>query len=462
MNYSRKIIGFTALGMLCILSDRALAQSANAYRVFEPSETFDLKFSLLNRFDFLEGQFRKANTGTSDQLFTSRFIVDGEYRNDSFQLNFEIADTRQALADDGSPVNSRTNGALDLQQLYATWRWEDAFANGDDVQLQVGRQTVNLEARRLVARSISIEPTSFTGVALDYERANGDQLKAFSYAPVLRFPNNRADIIDNKIEWNEESKGARFSGLFATLPNLLPNLSSQLYVFHLDEQDDGEEQYADLEIVTFGARVFKSAAVNQFDFDLQTAWQTGESRASSNPLDTRDLDHQAAFYHLDVGYTFDMPLRTRMQLLLDYATGDDDPADNENNRFDALFGARRAGFGQTSIYGPIWRTNLSSIGARATINFTPQLNLVVTLRDYDLASSKDSWGSTGWRDATGQSGVELGQHLETRLRWSAIPGNLMVDTGLMWLDSGEFAEKVSLGTASSVSRFFYLQTLLSF
>ncbi len=341
---ARKGAGFSALGICLVLGNSVQAQNATPYRLLEPSESFELKFSLLNRVDLLDGQFRKANNGSSDQLFTSRFLADGEYRNESLQLNFEIADTRQALADDGTPVNSRTSGALDLQQLYMTWRWDDAFAGSDDLQVRVGRQTVNLEARRLVARSISIEPHSFTGVAFDLDRANGDQFKAFYYAPVLRFPNNRADIIDNKIEWNEESKGARFSGLFATLPNLLPSLRSELYVFHLKEQDDGAEQYADLDLTTFGARIQKPAATGQLDFEVQTAWQLGESRVSSNPIDNRDLDHRAAFYHLDIGYTFNTVLRPRVQLLYDYASGDDSPADNENNRFDSLFGARRADF----------------------------------------------------------------------------------------------------------------------
>ncbi len=445
-----------------MLSNGALAQNESAYRLLAPSEKFDLKFSLLNRIDVLDGQFRNANVGTSDQLFTSRFIADGEYRHESFQLNFEIADTRQALADEGTPVTSRTSGALDLQQLYVSWRWDDAFAGSDDVQLQVGRQTLDLEARRLVARSISIEPHSFTGITVDLDRANGDQWKVFHLAHVIRYPNNRADIIDNKIEWNEESKGSRFSGVYGSLPNLFPQLNSQVYVFHLKEQDDGVEQYADLSIINFGARVFKPAATGAFDFDLQTAWQVGESRASSNPLDVVDLDHRAAFYHFDAGYTFDTPLRPRVQLIYDYATGDDDPNDGENNRFDALFGARRAGFGQTSIYGPYWRTNFSSLGVRGTINFNPQLNLIVTLRDYELASNKDSWGSNGWRDASGVSGKDLGQQFETRLRWNAIPGNLALDAGVTWLDTGAFAESVSAGQAQSMTRFFYLQTLLRF
>lgn len=461
MDYSKKSAALFAAGLLISLSGGVYAQNDDAYRLLAPSETLDLKFSLLSRFEFLDGQFRRANNGTSDQLFTSRFLMDGEYQRESFRLHFEIADTRLALADAGTPVNARTGGALDLQQLYATWRWDDAFAGTDDIELRVGRQTLDLEARRLVARTTSIEPHGFTGLSLDLLRSNGDRWKAFSFAPVLRYPSNRADIIDNKIEWNEESKGARFSGVFGTLPNVVPDFRTELYVFHLEEEDDGVEQYADLRITTFGARISKPAATSAFDFDVQTAWQIGESRASSNPADTRDLDHRAAFYHLETGYTFDTGLRPRVQLLYDYASGDDDPLDGENNRFDALFGARRSQLGQTSIYGAVWRTNLSSFAARLTLRFNPSLNLTTTLRDFDLASSRDSWGSAGWRDSTGGSGTDLGQQLETRLRWAAIPGNLDVEAGMIWLDSGEFTQNISAGQAPTMTRYVFFQTQIS-
>lgn len=462
MNYSGNRALLALVGLFITLSSNTYAQSDTAYRLLEPSENFELKFSLLNRIEFLDGQFRRSNNGSSDQLFTSRFLMDGQYRNDFFKLNFEIADTRQALADDGSPVNSRTVGALDLQQLYATWRWDDVIAGSDDIELRLGRQTLNLEARRLMSRTISVEPNSFTGVSADLLRENGDRWKAFHFAQVIRFPNNRADIIDNKIQWNEESKGARISGLFATLPNVFPDLRSEFYVFHLVEKDTGDEQYADLALTTFGTRIYKPAQVRQFDFEVQTAWQVGESRATSSSSDTRDLDHRAAFYHVEAGYTFDSPLEPRAQILYDYASGDDDPFDSENNRFDTLFGARRADFGQTSIYGPFWRTNVSTVGARVALTFNENLSLTATLRDFDLASNRDSWGGTGWRDPTGNSGTELGQQLETRLRWNAIPGNLAVDSGFTWLSAGEFAETVSVGQTPSMTHYAYLQTQLSF
>ncbi len=459
---SKKVAAIAAVGLLFMLNNSASAQSDSAFRLIEPSERFDLKFSLLNRFDFLDGQFRLANNGSSDQLFTSRLLVDGTYRKDSFTLNIEIADTRQALADEGTPVHSRTSGALDLQQLYATWRWQDVGAQNDDIELKVGRQTLDYEARRLIARTMSIEPHSFTGFSIDMLRNNGDRWSTFHFAPVLRYPDDRAGIIDNAIEWNEESEGARLSGVFAALPNLIPGLRSEWYAFHLEEKDTGVEEYADLSITTFGTRIFKVPADSAFDFEIQTAWQIGESRASAASSDTRDLDHRAAFYHVEVGYTFDVAFKPRLHLLYDYASGDKDPFDNENNRFDSLFGARRSDFGQTSIYGPFSRTNLATVGVRAMVNFHANLNLMVFARDLELASTRDSWGGTGWRDSTGRSGADLGRQFEARLRWNAVPRTLAVDTGITWLRAGKFAHKVSSGQAPSMTRFVYFQTLISF
>ena len=84
-------------------------------------------------------------------------------------------------------------------------------------------------------------------------------------------------------------------------------------------------------------------------------------------LTTQDLDHFAHFHHLSLGYSFDVPWSPRLSLHYDYASGDDDPSDGDNSRYDTLFGSRRFDYGPTSIYGAFARSNINTPGVRLAL-----------------------------------------------------------------------------------------------
>ncbi|MCB1665654.1 MAG: alginate export family protein [Pseudomonadales bacterium] len=448
------------LGLVLPLSLHA--QSSTPLRLLEKNDRFDLSLTHLDRVEFLQGQYRRAHNGTSDQVFIYRTTVEGRLKGESLDLNVELLDARQALADSGTPLTRRSVDAFNLQQLYLTWKWNDLVAEGTDVHLHVGRQAMNIGTRRIVSRSTSNVPVSFTGISTDISRSNGDHWKAFAVIPVLNYPISRQDILDNRAEADRESRGSRLYGVHADLPTVLPGVHSEFYTLHLSEQDAGEEQVADLRLTSVGTHLYTEAAPRAVDYDLETVLQFGTSRASSDITDVRDLRHRAFFTHAALGYGFDGPMLPYVQVLYDYASGDRDPTDGENNGYDTFFGARRSEFGPSSLYGPFTRTNLSTLGLRLTLTPTPDVEMIFTLRQFDLAQSRDGWGNTGWQDASGRSGRHLGRHLETRLRWDAIPGNLALDTGLVWLRAGEFPRRVSAGTAPSLTRYAYLQTTLFF
>jgi hypothetical protein len=58
----------------------------------------------------------------------------------------------------------------------------------------------------------------------------------------------------------------------------------------------------------------------------------------------RDLDHDAEFYHWEIGYAFNAAWSPVLLLQFDSASGDEDPFDNRNDGFDTLFGERRFDF----------------------------------------------------------------------------------------------------------------------
>jgi hypothetical protein len=195
---------------------------------------------------------------------------------------------------------------------------------------------------------------------------------------------------------------------------------------------------------------------------LESVFQAGHSRSSTAATDTRDLDHFAHFQHVEAGYTFVAPWSPRLVLQFDYASGDDNPNDDNNNRFDTLFGARRFDFGPTGIYGPFARSNLISPGYRLIMKPQATFEVMFAHRLYWLASDRDAWTTSGVRDSTGKSGSYLGVQPEIQLRWDVLPGNVSLEAGAAYVFSGEFVDDAPNSNDEGDSSYAYVQTVFTF
>ena len=167
-----------------------------------------------------------------------------------------------------------------------------------------------------------------------------------------------------------------------------------------------------------------------------------------------DLDHSAFYQRIELAYSFDTPYRLRAIFELNYASGDESPLDRDSGRFDTLLGVSAFEFGPVSLYAPISRSNIITPGIRLTASPWTNVALMADYRHFWLAEDKDSWGRTGQRDVTGRSGDYMGQHLELRVRWSVVPGNVRLDSGVIFLDSKDLIDEQST--------FFYIGTKIDF
>ncbi|MDD9894633.1 MAG: alginate export family protein, partial [Gammaproteobacteria bacterium] len=177
------------------------------------------------------------------------------------------------------------------------------------------------------------------------------------------------------------------------------------------------------------------------EYELETIFQFGERRASRAASDVIDLDHRAFFQYAMLGYSFDVPSNLRIQFEMDYASGDNNPYDQDNERFDSLFGPTTFEFGVVSLYDPFNRSNLFTPGIRVFADLRDDVSLMTSYRHFWLADPQDSWCRTGLRDRSGESGRYLGQHLQIRLRWDLIPGNLRIEAGGIYLDAENLSNK---------------------
>jgi hypothetical protein len=413
------------------------------------------------RYETLDDTFRAGRSG-GDQMLAFRTMLRADVKLNGAGVTGELIDARQALADEGSPIDTTMVNTVELLQAYLSLDLESVLPAAGTNQIRLGRQTLDVGSRRLVARSNFRNTISaFTGALWQWQITEGPLLRAFYFLPVTRQPRDAPSLLDNEVEFDDESFDRQFWGLHSEWTSLPWGATGEVYLFGLHEEDSDAET-RNRQLYTPGLRLSRRPAKGAWDFDFETVVQLGESRATDAPDDMRDLDHFAHFHHAEVGYTLEHSWSPRVSLLYDYASGDDDPDDGQNNRFDTLYGDRTFEHGPSGIYGAFNRSNIQSPGYGLSIRPVSGIELRVTHRLYWLASSTDAWTTSGVRDPSGESGSFIGHQLEGRLRWEIVPDNVRVELGGAQLFAGRFMEEAPNSNGQGDCTYGYVALELRF
>jgi hypothetical protein len=411
------------------------------------------------RYEHLQDDFHSGATGNSAGS-SLRTLLSAELDFAPVVVGAEIEDSR-AYTTEATPLNTTIVNPLEVLQAYAGLRHEGLFVSGDSAALTLGRFTIDLGSRRLVARNeFRNTINTYTGVDLRWTCPRKHMLRGFAVMPVLRFPSEDAELADNSVELDRENTDALFWAVFFGSAPLVADVQLETYVFGLHERDGTDAASANRKLFTPGVRVLRAPAKGQLDFQVETIFQFGTSRASTSATDTADLTHRAVAVHATVGRRFDVAWTPRLALQYDFASGDGDPDDERNGRFDPLFAARRFEFGPTGLYGAFGRTNMSSPGLRVEVAPHRTVDAIAAYRLHWLASARDAWAAAKLKDPSGQSGKFIGQQIEARVRWHVYPKNLSFDAGAAYLIKGEFATDAPDGSSAS-PLFVYTQMTIS-
>ena len=413
------------------------------------------------RYETQDGQF-KANGRGGDQQVALQTDFWLQANLGKVRAGAEFLDARALGADSGSGVNNTHADNADFIQGYVAWADQNIFYSGYGAEVIAGRQTLNFGSRRLIARNAMRNTiNSFTGIRLRLVDYNHWQFNGFVTMPVVRYPTAAADILDETHEFDEEDTHSWFSGGILEISDLFWGVNSDVYLYHLDEGDSQRNQTRNRRYFTPGMRFYLKPKKGQFDFQTETIGQFGTVRSSTAASNGRDQQHEAWYQHLDIGYTFDIVWSPRLALEYDYASGDHDPNDNKDQRFDTLYGARRFEFGPTGSYGAFARANLNSPGLRITAKPSSDVQLGLSHRVHWLAEDKDGWTTANLRDTSGRTDNYIGQQLEMTARWD-FNSSLNFETGWAHLFKGEFAKNTANAPAKEDADYFYVQSQLRF
>lgn len=411
------------------------------------------------RFEHLRDDFRQAATGDSRGL-SMRTLARLELRFAPFAIGGEFMDAR-LYANAETPLSTTLVDSADLLQAYVALRGQDVFASGDRFSLTAGRMTIDVGSRRLVARNdFRNTINAFTGADFSWTQSSEHVLRAFAVMPVTRRPTDAvadvAALADNAVRFDRENPDTWLLGATYATPEFRHGLRFDAYALTLLEHDSADVATANRRLATLGFRVRREPRSGQVDFHLELMGQFGVSRATIAATDVTDLDHRAGSVSMAIGYKLDGWATPRLALLYDFASGDRDPTDARNGRFDALYGARRFDFGPTGLFGAFSRANIQSPGVRLEGSMPHDVGVAFTYRAAFLAQARDAWVPSRYRDTSGASGTFLGHQLDFRLRYAPYPGNLVFELGMASLVRGEFARTVPMAKTEN-PLYLYLQ-----
>jgi len=395
-------------------------------------EWLHLGLDFRTRYEAYTQPVKKSET-TGAAQFSERTDVQIGIHYKPFKFHVEFLDTRP-LYNYGLTVSNRMEDRNDLLQLYGSIGTDNFLGTSLPTELQVGKFTQAFGKSRLIARSnYSNVPFSFVGAHWTLGARKDWEVRAFVMRPVQNHQTSPDTVLSHTL----------FSGM-SYLDQRISWLHTELYTYYISQNDQAQGstgvnqdqstqgQLADL--YTLGFRLFKPEAKATFDYEIESAYQFGQSALKpGSPV----LCTFAYFQHAEVGYTFASPWTPSIRFKYDYASGDSDPNDNNNGRFNPLFGTQNFPFTYTGIWSLFKRANISSPGYVVSVEPLTDVHVIFKQRFWWLAQSKDEFVGADLQDSTGRAGTYVGSELDLRLAWTVGP-NLLLEGGWLYLMKGSY------------------------
>lgn len=408
------------------------------------------RFEQQSRMQVLDEQFRAGLDG-DDQALELRHLLEVTADFDGFSLQGEIADMRTYFSDSGTPLDPTITNPIDILQANLTLPLDGVLGVNTQGFMRIGRFTMDQGNRRWVARNrFRNTINAFSGIHVGL--ADGDTGYEFFYTlPTER--RYKGDPLNNDPRLDNEPGEKIFWGAFFETRWSDHRDFFETYLYGLEENRQAQPNQR-FDILSTGIRLYRNPNPGQWHYETEAMLQFGDAPALT--ADSPQRDHQARFLHLEAGYSFELPWQPRLSLIYDYASGDKDPLDYENNSFDSLYGVPRPEYGPTGIYRAFVRNNINTPGLRLNLQPAENIDAFIKLQDYSLAAEEQGWRTTRYRHPGNLGEDHVGAQLETRIRWHLLQRKLTLEGGYTWLKAGNYMDLVN----KNDSHYYYVQTIV--
>ncbi|MBO9671217.1 MAG: alginate export family protein [Sphingobium sp.] len=426
-----------------------------------PAKADDLKISgsVRLRYEAIDGQ---ARTGfdSQDALVNLRTQILADYGSGPLHVVAEIFDSRAWGADRGTPLTTGEVNTFEPVQAYLAADLGPVLGKRTKASIMVGRMTLNLGSRRLVAADDYRNTTNgYTGIRADLAAPGAVKATFIYMLPQLRLPDDPASLRSHKVELDKESFDTVLWGGVASKGGAIGPATVELSFFHLGERDAPGRPSRDRSLNTFGGRIFADPKAGKIDYEIEGYYQTGQISVSTAATAARQ-NVSASFARAKIGYTFAAPWQPHLSLEYDRASGD--KPGGSYGRFDTLYGMRRADLAPAGLYNAIGRANISTLATRIEVVPGKRLDAFAAYRAMWLASATDAFSTTGVRDASGASGDFAGHQIEGRLRYWLIPNRLRYEIDGLLLAKGRFLREAPNAPAGKWTRYVSMNLTAAF
>lgn len=372
------------------------------------------------RYEWRNNDIRRIEGGEDNPIFfRHRAWLGIKEILDPFRFGVEFQDSR-VINNKHLPTDQERD-VYDLINAYGELYFKkglgsDARNQDRPIRFRVGRMAYETTDRRFIARNEWRNTTNaFEGFRLNLGRDINDwELDLFGLQPVRRLQTRFDEANDHLWFFGAIGHWRKWSDIITIQPYYMGQKQTA------DPNGFTATNRLDREIHMPGFRAYGKVG-SLFDFDVSYNHQLGYSGS---------LRQNAQGYTVEVGRSFDYPWKPRLMGFYGYASGDRDPNDGEDNRFDRFFGfARPWSADHYVIY-----ENLKAPKIRMDLQPTPKLGFELTYAWYFLASKRDRMfdilngnisntvKDPGFnRDRTGQSGDFAGHAFEGRIRYQVTP-----------------------------------------
>ena len=385
----------------------------------------DLGIENRTRFESYDHPWRStqsAGGGRTDSQVALRSRVRFGLGNGPLRFLFEGQDARSYWNNKpGDFVNTTTVNEWDILQVFGSLTVDNVLGSGLRTDVHFGRMTMDFGSRRYIARNDFRNTTNaFDGFHWQIGKENIWRFRTFIVEPVIR----------DEVKLDEQNKKFLFWGAYLE-NHQIPWLKFNTFYYGLNDQ---RQQNKNLHRTysTFGLSLFKSAAINEWDYEFDGAIQVGR---------LGQVDHFAYNPNVQVGYTLNLPWTPHFLVQYTYASGTRTPGGSQSGNFDPLFGARRFDLMPSGTFGPFLRSNISSPGWRLIGKPARNWTVEVKQRFWYLAQARAVYVGGLLQDSTGGAGNYLGHDLEFRVQW-AVSENLDFDAGYDHWFKGSYFDRL--------------------
>ncbi|HAH20520.1 MAG: hypothetical protein A2Y00_05005 [Omnitrophica WOR_2 bacterium GWF2_43_52] len=390
-------------------------------------------------FDFSETADRTTNETDTFHLLRTRLMLDATI-SESLRGFVQLQDSRIFGTTPANRWSIAFRDEFDVRQAYIDYKIKQI---SDALTLRLGRQELSYGDQRLVGGF------DWSNVAQSFDAAK--VIFAQKQFTIEGFLSEKVNIdLANPNNWYDDNEG--FHGVYTSYKGLDKHVLDMYYLYRNSSEpvSFGPSGSRKLNELTSGIRL-KGDKVNNFDYTLEYAYQSGE-------FGSQDINAYALI--LQAGYTLsDIPWTPRLGLEWDFATGDEDSTDNERNTFDNLWPTNHLFYGYIDF---VSLQNINAYNLRLNLSPTKKLSLQGDYWLFYLDETTDALYNAGraqLRAANQRVGSGyVGSEVDFLLKY-AFNKNINLLSGYSHFFAGTFLARTG---ANDDADFFYLQSLLKF